>query len=80
MRLRIVIVVALYLLAAAFTVAAYRLYLPQYTLISDRGWGTTQRGSGGAVTVVQLFREHALEPALDADTVMLLDREGMRKR
>ncbi|HVF42962.1 MAG TPA: hypothetical protein VM936_08130 [Pyrinomonadaceae bacterium] len=81
MRFRVVIVVTLYALAVAFTAAAYRLYLPQYTLMRDRGWGTVQRGA--SVTVKELYPENPDAErrlragdevvALDADAVMLLN-------
>jgi hypothetical protein len=41
MRPRIAIVAIVYALAVTFTVAAYWLYLPQLTLITDRGWSST---------------------------------------
>ena len=79
MRLRIAIVVTLYALVVLFTAAAYRLYLPQYTLFGDRGWGTRQI-AGGPVVVSELYEGNPDAGqlrlgdevvALDADTVML---------
>ena len=84
MRTRIVIVVTLYALAVVFTAYAYSLYLPQYTSMHDRGWGTVQRGA--AVTVKELYPENPDAGqqlragdevvALDGETVMLLNRPG----
>jgi 4a-hydroxytetrahydrobiopterin dehydratase len=62
MRPRVFIVVLLYALAASFTAVAYSLYLPQTTLITDRGWGTAQRGAGGPVLVVEVYAD---SPAAD---------------
>ncbi|HJQ32020.1 MAG TPA: protein kinase [Pyrinomonadaceae bacterium] len=67
MRTRIFIVVTLYALAVTFTVAAYRLYMPQMSLILDRGWGTVQTERGGPV-VKEL---HAESP--DAAKLLLGD-------
>ncbi|HVF66559.1 MAG TPA: PDZ domain-containing protein [Pyrinomonadaceae bacterium] len=57
MRTRVVIVVTLYALVALFTAAAYYLYLPQYTIFHDRGWGTRQI-AGGPVVVAELYERN----------------------
>ncbi|HEX8502370.1 MAG TPA: protein kinase [Pyrinomonadaceae bacterium] len=77
MRQRIIPVALLYALALAFTAAAYWLYLPQLTLILDRGWGTTQKG-GGAPTVVELYPGNPDAAKLRVgDEVVALDGESV---
>jgi hypothetical protein len=77
MRPRIVIVALVYALAVAFTVTAYWLYLPQLTLIYDRGWGTAQRG-GGAPVVVELYPGNPDTAVLRVgDEVVALDGESI---
>jgi hypothetical protein len=76
MRPRIAIVALVYALAVAFTAAAYWLYLPQLTLIFDRGWGTTQRGGGP--TIVELYPGNSDSAALRVgDEVVALDGESI---
>ncbi len=86
MRTRIFIV-TLYALAVAFNAVAYRLYLPQYAFMHDRGRGTVQRGT--SVTVKELCPENPEAGrlrvgdevvALDADTVIILLRAGTFER
>ncbi|HEX7956333.1 MAG TPA: hypothetical protein VF508_05280, partial [Pyrinomonadaceae bacterium] len=82
MRLRIVIVVTLYALAAAFTAVAYRLYLPQYTIILDRGWGTTQTEPGGPNQIVALYPEfnpEVREPLRVGDEVLAINGENVER-
>ncbi|HEX8723693.1 MAG TPA: protein kinase [Pyrinomonadaceae bacterium] len=77
MRPRIAIVALVYALAVAFTAAAYWLYLPQMTLIFDRGWGTTQRGGGGP-TIVELYPGNPGSDELRVgDEVVALDGESI---
>ncbi|HKG12419.1 MAG TPA: PDZ domain-containing protein, partial [Pyrinomonadaceae bacterium] len=77
MRPRIVIVVTLYALVAAFTVTAYALYIPQYTFFGDRGWGTKQV-AGGPVLVTVLYESNPSAGQLRVgDEVVALDGEDI---
>ena len=79
MRPRIVIVALVYALAVAFTATAYWLYLPQLTLIFDRGWRTAQRGRGGPA-IVELYSGNPDSAELRlGDEVVALDGESVER-
>src|SRR5215210_1675062 len=54
MRPRIVIVVTLYALAAAFTAASLYHYPRQLHMLESRGWGSTQAGEHGPELLVEV--------------------------
>jgi hypothetical protein len=77
MRPRIAIVALVYALAVTFTVTAYWLYLPQLTIIFDRGWGTTQTKGGGPVVVETYPGDTGAAELRPGDEVVALDGESV---
>jgi serine/threonine-protein kinase len=74
MRLRVFIVVALYALTVGFTAVAYKLYLPQYTYFTDRGWGSAQADAGSPVRILELCTDNPDAAKLRVgDEVVALD-------